>query len=178
MSRAAPFIPLMLMACFFLAIRPCSAETPREFKVKAGYILNIPMFADWPLSTGGCSYFTFAVMGETPLQDVLESMTVGKRIKNRPVEILATDDIPGTGCCKVLFIAASERYRLQQLLPLAHQRGIMTISDMRDFVKMGGMISLVTINNRITYDLNLAAARSAAISFSSQLLKLANDISK
>lgn len=38
------------------------------------------------------------------------------------------------------------------------------------------MVSLVSVNNRITFDLNMASARLAAISFSSQLMKLANDI--
>jgi hypothetical protein len=176
MRRVFFIIPLLLMASFSLAATPCTAETPQEFKVKAGYLLNIPMFADWPPSAASCSSFTIGVLGETPLHDALETMK-GKRIKNRPVVILAVHDIPQTDCCQVLFIAASERFRLQRLLPEAHRRGIMTISDMRDFVKLGGMVALVTINNRITFDLNLAAARSAAISFSSQLLKLANDVS-
>ena len=78
--------------------------------------------------------------------------------------------------CQMLFIASSERNRLQPLLAEAHRRGILTISDMRDFARLGGMISLLTIDNRITFDLNLAAASKASISFSTHLLKLAHDI--
>lgn len=175
MRRVFFFISILLMAFFSLFTKPCAAETLQEFKVKAGYLFNIPMFADWAPSSEVCSSFDIGVMGETPLHEVLKT-TSGKRIKTLPVAIRTVQDISETGCCKVLFIASSERHRLQQLLPDAHQRGIMTISDMRDFAKLGGIVSLVTVGNRVAYDLNLAAARSAKISFSSQLLKLANDI--
>ena len=76
----------------------------------------------------------------------------------------------------MLFIASSERHRLQTLLPEAHRRGILTISDMRDFARLGGMISLLVVDNRIIFDLNLSTANKASISFSSHLLKLARDI--
>lgn len=171
------FSILLMTFCLVQAatINSCAAGTPQEFKVKAGYLLNIPLFADLPPKPGSCTDFTVCVTGDTPLQEVLKGMG-SKRIKNRPVAFKTIDDIPQLDCCQVLFIASSERYRLQRLLVEAHKRGIITISDMRDFVKLGGMVSLVTINNKIGYELNLTAARSASVSFSSQLLKLANDV--
>jgi len=175
MRKRVLFISVFLMTCFIFGTKSCVAETLQEFKVKAGYLLNIPMFANFAPSSANCKSFTIAVMGETPLHEALQT-THGKKIKNLPVVIRAVHDISETDCCQVLFISSSERHHLQRLLPVAHQRGIMTISDMRDFIKLGGMVSLVMVGNRVTYDLNLAAARSAKISFSSQLLNLANDI--
>jgi hypothetical protein len=169
------FISVILILCSSLESRTCTAETPQEFKVKAGYLLNIPKFADWPSSASGYPSFKICVVGDTPIYDVLELMK-GQRIKNHPVEILKIQEITQADSCHVLFIASSERYRLQRLLPEAHRLGVMTVSDMRDFSKLGGIVSLISVNNRITYDLNRVSARSAAITFSSQILKLANDI--
>jgi hypothetical protein len=173
--RKTIFISALLILWSALPSGISTAETPQEFKIKAGYLLNIPMFADWTSSPAGYPSFKVCVIGETPLNDVLESMK-GRRIKNRPVALATIHDIAQTDNCQVLFIAASERFRLQRLLPEAHRMGIMTISDMRDFSRQGGMVSLISVNNKITYDLNLVAARAAAISFSSQILKLANDV--
>jgi hypothetical protein len=78
--------------------------------------------------------------------------------------------------CQMLFISSSERHRLQVLLPEAHRRGILTVSDMRDFARLGGIFSLLTIDNRIVFDLNLSSADKASLAFSSHLLKLAHDI--
>jgi len=76
----------------------------------------------------------------------------------------------------MLFIASSERRRLQTLLPEANSRGIVTVSDMRDFARMGGMINLLIVDGRIAFDLNRSAAGIAAITFSTHLLKLARDV--
>jgi hypothetical protein len=175
MLRKLLVISVLLALWLSLDCSTCISETPQEFKVKAGYLLNIPKFADWPASASGHSSFKVCVIGETPIHEVLENMK-GQRIKNRPVAIQKIQEITQADACQVLFIAVSERYRLQRLLPEAHRLGIMTISDMRDFSKQGGMVSLVSVNNRITYDLNLVSARSAAISFSSQILNLAHDV--
>ena len=171
-----PFFITMLLILWIIVIYGVScAETPQEFKVKASYLLNMPRFADWPASTSGNQSFKICTIGETPLFDLLVSMK-DLRIKNHPVLVLSINEIAQANECQVLFIAASERYRLQRLLPEAHKLKIMTISDMRDFSKLGGIIALVSVNNRITYDLNLVTARSAGITFNSQILKLANDV--
>lgn len=166
---------LVLAAIMGLHAAACLADAPQEYVVKAKYLVNIPLFASLPESAGHCASFTICIIGHTPVVDALKAIQA-RQINNQPLEIKTISEISHTGCCKVLFIAASEQYRLQQLLPEANRQGILTVSDIRDFAKYGGMVSLVNANNRISYDLNLAAARKARISFSAQLLKLANDI--
>jgi hypothetical protein len=172
---------MRLFAIILLVILPAAFSfgegdnIPQEYLIKAKYVLNIPLFTEMPSQKKHGILYTICLIGNTPLESVL-APSEGKQIKNRPLTIRKVADSGQLDSCQVLFIATSERYRLQQLLPVAHQIGILTISDMRDFTKMGGMVSLVSVNNRITYDLNLVAARSAGISFSTQILKLANDV--
>ncbi|NVN90345.1 MAG: YfiR family protein [Desulfuromonadales bacterium] len=174
-----------MRACFYviftltlLTFSLCYGDdVPQEFWVKANYLLNLPLFVELPKKEQSCASFSICLIGDTPLEGVLESLK-GKRVKKRPLEIRLVTDISQMECCQVLFVASSERYRLQPLLAEAARRGILTISDMRDFVRQGGMIGLVTVNNRITYELNQSAARRASISFDTQLLKLANDVSR
>ncbi len=168
-----------LLLILFFSLFTCSAmaaaDFPQEYRVKANYLLNMPIFVTYPASAGRCSTFVIGLIGNTPLDEVLETSR-GKIIKGRPLEVRRIRSLDQLGCCQVLFIASSERYRLASLLAEANRRGILTISDMRDFSRQGGMVQLVTLNNRITFDLNQGAARKAAISFGTQLLKLANDI--
>lgn len=152
-------------------------DAPQVYRVKANYLINLPLFAELPSRGQSCSAFTICLIGDTPLDTLLDTMK-GKQIKKRPLVIRAVTDISEMECCQVLFIASTERYRLQPLLAEAARRGILTISDMRDFVRQGGMIGLVTVNNRITYELNQSAAHRASISFDTQLLKLANDVTR
>lgn len=150
-------------------------EVPQEYLVKAKYLLNIPLYTEMPPPAKNSSSYTICLIGDTPLENILMA-SQGKPLKNRPLAIRRVEDLSQADSCQMLFIASSERHHLQTLLPEAHRRGILTISDMRDFARLGGMISLLTVNNKVTFDLNRAAASKASISFSTHLLKLARDV--
>ena len=149
-------------------------DVPQEYLVKAKYLINLPLFTDMTSRKNNSTDFTICVIGDTPMEYVLES-SKGKTIKGRPLAISKIEDPGQVDRCHILFIASSERYRLQALLTEAQQQGVLTVSDMRDFARMGGIIGLVTVNNRITFDLNRSAAGRASVYFSSHLLKLAHD---
>jgi hypothetical protein len=172
---------LRLLVILFLSILASglsfgqTGDVPQEYLVKAKYLLNIPLFTEMPPQAKNASSYTICLIGDTPLENVFSS-SKGKQIKNLPLVVRRIEEINQAGSCQMLFIASSERHRLQTILPEAHRRGILTVSDMRDFVRLGGIISLLTINNRVTFDMNLSAANMASISFSSHLLKLAHDI--
>ena len=169
----ALLLPLLLL----LPLGARGGELPQEFQVKANYLVALPMFVDFPVSTQKSPAFTLGLVGETPLAEALGAMK-GKQVKNRPLAIRLVRELQDLEDCQVLFIASSEHYRLQVLLAGAGNRGILTISDMRDFVRMGGMVGLVTVNHKITFELNQGAARGAGLSFGTQLLKLASDVSR
>jgi hypothetical protein len=149
---------------------------PNEFLVKSKYLLNIPLFTEVNSKSDNTSY-TICLIGDTPLESILAS-SKGIGIKNLPLAVRKVEEPGQVGSCQMLFIASSERYRLQTLLSEAHSQGIITIGDMRDFARLGGMIGLMTIDNRVAFDLNLSAAGKASVSFSSHVLKLARDIIK
>jgi hypothetical protein len=171
---------MRLLAILLLIVMPSSlcfgqeSDVPQEYLVKARYLLNIPLFTETTSRVRDKTNYTICLIGDTPLMSLLES-SKGTLIRNLPLEILMLEDLSQMKSCQMLFIASSERHRLQMLLPEAHRQGILTVSDMRDFVRLGGIIGLRNIDNRITFDLNRSAAGKATISFSSHLLKLAHD---
>ena len=150
-------------------------DIPQEYLIKAKYLLNIPLFTEMLAQTNTRKSYTICLIGNTPLESVLEASS-GKLIKNRPLAFLKVTNLSQMGSCQMLFIASSERHRLQTLLPEAQSKGIVTISDMRDFAHLGGMINLLIVDGRIAFDLNRSAANNASISFSTHLLKLARDV--
>jgi len=150
-------------------------ENMQEYELKAKYVLNMPILTDMPsLALNNVSY-TVCLIGDTPLETILLASN-GKLIRNRALSIRKVDNISQGDNCQMLFIASSARYRLQPLLAAAGRRGILTISDMKDFARLGGMIGLLIVDNRLTFDINRAAAGKASVSFDSQLLNLAHDL--
>jgi hypothetical protein len=77
---------------------------------------------------------------------------------------------------QLLYISDSERQRLQLILKEVSQFPVLTVSDMHGFAEAGGMIGLIPVQNRLSFEVNIAAIRKSRLSVSSQLLKLAKVI--
>ena len=75
--------------------------------------------------------------------------------------------------CHIVFIGRAEQGRIKPLLAKLARLPILTVSDSSDFAQGGGMIGLIEAEQRIRFNINLAATRQANLKLSSQLLKLA-----
>lgn len=151
-----------------------SQELEREYLIKAAFLYNFAKFTQWPEEafSGPQAPLRICVLGADPFGAALDSI-VGKSVQNREVvtaRLAAGSDASG---CHLLFVAESEQDRLSGILEGLVVRPILTISDMKDFAKSGGMINLKVAENRIKFSINLGVARDAALNFSSRLLNLA-----
>ena len=55
---------------------------------------------------------------------------------------------------------------------------VLTVADIPDFVKQGGMIQFVLDGNTVKFEINVAASRRAGLKLSSELLKVARLVRK
>jgi hypothetical protein len=76
----------------------------------------------------------------------------------------------------MVFIGASEKSRLGEILGALNERSVLTVSDLDDFAERGGMIQLVLDEDRVRFEVNLTAATRASLALSSELLKVARAI--
>ena len=73
----------------------------------------------------------------------------------------------------VLYIAPLRGYNLGALTRLARNRGIRTVTGVREYVDAGVAVGLAVRNDRPLILINLAASRAEGSEYSSQLLRLA-----
>ena len=78
--------------------------------------------------------------------------------------------------CNVLFICESEKKYVPELLQMSTSSITLTVSDLPEFAKQGGIIGFVKDNNKIRFEINLAAAQKENIKIRSQLLTLAKEV--
>lgn len=151
------------------------ADTPSEDSVKAGFVLNFAKYAEWPVASMGSGELKICWLGSQALSGKLAELT-GAKAQGLVVRGRQTVRPEEWRDCHVLFIPASEAHRLDVVLRTLAQTPTLTISDSPDFVQSGGMIGLKQHASRIRFDINLAAARKAGLTLSSQLLKLADEV--
>lgn len=153
-------------------------EAGSEYQVKAAFIYNFLKFVDWPADgLSSSSTICLGILGRDPFDDALDAVK-GKLAKGRKVVVVHFRSIEEVKGCDLLFICASERGRLAQILRSARNTRMLTVADQEGFCESGGMINLVFSKNRVGFEVNVAAASRARLRISSQLLKLARNVSE
>jgi hypothetical protein len=159
---------------------PAFAQAPKapEYSLKAAYLLNFTQFVEWPSNVFASvdAPIVIGVLGEDPFGSALDQAVREKKVHGRSLEIRRSKQISDLRGCHVLFVCASEVKRLSEILAAARRSGILTVSDIDRFVEQGGVISFVTENNKVRFEINMNAAAAAELRISAQLLRLAKKV--
>lgn len=171
---------LLLTTCLHLLLAGGPSEiASREQLIKAAFLHKFAVFTSWdlPNSQRDETHIQLGIVGENPFGDALNTIE-GLIVKGKPLAIrflTRNDDFTG---CHILFIAKSEGEHLETILAHARSSGILTVSDLRNFTRAGGIIQLKTDDRqRINLIVNIDAARDSGLTISSRLLSLATIVS-
>lgn len=167
----APLHALLLAA---LLAAPAHAEPVQENDLKAAFIFNFAVFTEWPLEAlaGGAPISLCASAGNAmlPALNLLHDKLVnGHRITVRP----SASPVRG---CHVLVLDRGDRERWSQLKRDLAGAHVLTVSDDRSIGADGAVIALTHDDQRIGFDIDMGAARSARLNLSSKLLRLARSV--
>jgi YfiR/HmsC-like len=177
-ERRVPQCLAMVIAIFVLLRVPVlRAQQPRvsEYQVKATYLYNFARFVEWPakIATAKSDSFAICVLGQDPFGKILDDTVAGETIGSKAVLAKRLSKPQDAVSCRVLYISSSEDSRLKEILALLEKAGVLTVSDIPQFSRRGGMIQFVLDGNKIRFEVNLASAEDAGLSLSSELLKVA-----
>jgi Holliday junction resolvasome RuvABC DNA-binding subunit len=75
-----------------------------------------------------------------------------------------------------LFICSSEQKNLKEIIDLLKDHSVLTVADMQGFLESGGIVNFVIEENKVGFEINIAAAEHAKLKIRSQLLRLAKRI--
>jgi hypothetical protein len=150
-------------------------EFAREYQVKALFIFNFLQFVEWPLQAYGSADapLRVAVLGESPFGGALTETVRGEQIRNRVVEVVHATRVEEVLHCQVIFVSRTERANLGHILGVTSSRPILTIGDMPDFARRGGIINFYMEQQKVRFEVNRAAAQQSGLKLASQLLGLA-----
>lgn len=164
------FFSLILSVC--LGMVPVHASIRSEYEVKAAFLYNFTRFVSWPHTGNTSEPLEVCVFGDDPFEDLLDPLR-GRKSQGREVQLRYPDNAANLSGCNVLYIAQSQSRNLGELLKLAQQQGMLTVSDLPDFVRKGGMVGYVKHGNVIRFEISLKAATEAGLTINSRLLELA-----
>lgn len=149
-----------------------------EGDLKAAFVYNFAKFVEWPAELQGGPLWLCTVGGGDSLILALPKL-VGKQVQGRELALR-----PSTGRgdalrgCHVVILAESEGHRATEVARAAVAAGALSVSTLPDFVDQGGMVGLLTQDNRIQFEVNPDAAQAGRLKLAAQFVKLARNIKK
>ena len=146
-----------------------------EYEVKAAFLLNFMQFVEWPngaTNNHSATPLLIGVLGEDPFGATLDETTKGETIHGRPLAIRRQRQIAELKDCQLIFVCRSEKTRLPEILGAVQGSAALTVSDIEQFCRHGGMIGLLNEGSKIRFEINQAAAEQSRLKISSKLLRL------
>jgi len=148
------------------------ADAVAEDELKAALTYKFAQFTDWPVAP---REFSFCACGRASPENLLVSLN-GKTLKNMPVVVRWLLSPPEAQNCNVLFLNHPQPNQLAQWFASIKGLPVLTVSDDPNAWDKGAMIYLSSETNRIRFDINVAAARSAGLNLRAQMVRLAREI--
>jgi YfiR/HmsC-like len=150
------------------------AQDVTEPSLKAAFIYNFAKFTEWPQDVlSGTTPFNACVVGDVPIGEALERSVKGRQLGGRSITVQRiAPDGPLKGC-HLLYISGVKIAQVASVVEAVKGAPVLTISDVDDFARLGGIAHVFVENGKMRFDLNLELARRARLQLSSKLLVLA-----
>ncbi|HXX19525.1 MAG TPA: YfiR family protein [Candidatus Acidoferrum sp.] len=173
-ARVPSHVALLVMILLAAASARAQESAPTEYQLKAAFLYNFAKFIDWPRSSfvSDQSPFAICILGVDPFGAAIDDTLRGKAIRERPVVVQRAKDAADVRHCQIVFISASEKTRLSEILAALQGANTLIVGDTDRFADSGGTIQFMLEQNHVRFAINTDAAESAGLRISSRLLAL------
>lgn len=150
-------------------------EISAEYIVKAAFLYNFGLYTEWPLMPA--ETFDFCVLGKDTFGIFLDN--IGKKpLQGKAIHIRRLPDNTDAKGCHLLFVPATEKDTYNRLAPMLLHQATLTITDAQQMDERWPtmMVTMIPDGARFTFEINQTAAKTAGLTFSSKLLRLARKV--
>ena len=179
---AIAILPILLAA---MALNAQNTAGSAEYLIKAGFIYNFANLVQWPSSSfaQADSPIVIVILGEDHFGTTLDRALDGKKVNARSFVIKRAKSISELQRtlgpqkdCQILYVSSSEMPHLSDAIQMLKGVPVLTIGETPGFARNGGIINLILEDNKVRFEVNVAAAKDADLNISSRLLALARII--
>jgi hypothetical protein len=174
MTRAASRLwRAVAVAALLLAAWGARAADLPEYRLKAAIVYNFIAFTEWPAEVG--TTLDLCIHGKDPFGAEIDGLN-GRAVGNRSIVLRRTGPGDTLKNCQVVFVTTSAIDSLPRLLDSLRDRPVLTVADSPGAMRRGVILNMNLAQDRVAFEANLQAARSAGLLLSSKLLRLATEV--
>ena len=161
------------VACTFIAAPLSCAEAYREDAVKAAFLNRFTGYVEWPATAAENREFRIAVLGAPSIAGELQQLVGALPARNLPTRVASIASVTEARNADLLYVGAGYRGSLAKLVAEVGGRPVLIVSDHARGLDDGAAINLLTVDQRVRFEVSLTAAQRAGLKISSQLLAVA-----
>lgn|GEM_PF-6681722 len=191
-SASVRFVLVMLGLYVFFLFGPAfvfAADNPQREQIEAGLIYKFISFIDWPdkiskenqeavfkVDNEVKQPFVIGVLDNDRLVKAFTPV-IGRLVKEGrklKVEKISSDaPLSVLERCQILYVAATTKAEMLALLARVKKLQVVTVSDMENFVNLGGVIGFSEQQGRMKFSINNRVARASGIYINAKLMRVA-----
>ena len=154
---------------------PARAQDVTEVGLKGAFLFNFARFTEWPAdSLPADSTVSACVLGDPAVGDAFARQVKGKQVGGRTVNVTIIDAVSPLPVCHLLYLSGISRTRIGEIVAKLREVPVLTVSDVEEFTKRGGIIQFFVESGKMRFRINARSARRARLLLSSRLLALAD----
>lgn len=151
-----------------------------EYRQKAMVLTSLPKFVEWPAQAFPSpeAPLEICVYGSFRFGTGLAEAARGQIAHERRIEVRWVRREGELRSCHVLFLSGLDPARVSRTLEAVRGGPTLTVGELKEFLKLGGMVHLSSEDGRMYFDVSLESAGRAGLRISSKLLMLARHVVK
>lgn len=162
-----------LLALAASIVPAAAADVGSERGIKAAFVSKFIGYVEFPVRAGAPAPLVIGVVGADDIAAELARIVGGRGINGRPVSVRTIAPGERLDAVDVLFVGLGESDRAERLLRTAAAEGILTITEFDRALRQGSVINFRIVDERVRFEVSLAAAEKANLKLSSRLLSVA-----
>lgn len=175
--RARGFLALTALALAALAFAGAARAQPiSEPAVKAAFLFKFLGYVEWPAQAlAPEAPYVIATLGGDDVASELERIVATRSINGRRVVVRRLREGQGVAGVQVLFVARGQG-DAREVLKAVQRQPVLTVTETDRGLDIGGIVNLVTLEDRVGFEVSLDAAQRAGLSISSRMLTVARRV--
>lgn len=149
-------------------------------QIKALFLYNFANFVRWPEKAFASSPDTLrmCLFGHSELGVFLDQVN-GTRIRDKRLKVIRADELKDIEQgCHILFVSTDKQQYLPVLFDSIQHIYVLSVSDVENFARQGGVVSILRTSDKLSFEINLDAALKNGLLISSDLLTMARIVGR
>lgn len=171
---AARFKSLIVMIWLMATAFRIGYTDGNEYSIKAMFLLNFMKYVEWPAENNQGT-FRIGVVGDSEISESLLQMIAQKQGDSRRIEVVKL----GSGnqlYCQMVFVSHTENSRVDEWIKKLGAKGVLIVTEDLKLNTGSAAINLITVDNKIRFEINQSALRVSNLKVSSRLTELAINV--